>query len=223
MNDTERKDKVFLVDICGTIFKSNTTFDFVKYMYGNKLRVKFFFSLPYRIYNRIMDKLFHKEPLRRNLIAILKGNTIAELEQQAESFYTDYLKSCENEEVINIIEKMRQQGMKLVIVSATISPIAKVVARHLKIDTWLSTILSYSDSGICVGTIRRDLLKDKKSALSDIGLNAPYEGIITDNYSDKGLIELSEIPFLVTYNRCTEKWKKQLTKETISRCTMVYV
>ena len=32
----EKEDKYFLIDICGTLYQSNTTFDFIRYFFSEK-------------------------------------------------------------------------------------------------------------------------------------------------------------------------------------------
>lgn len=216
------KEDNFLIDICGTIFKSNTTFDFVKYCFGHKKKVKFWLSFPYRIYNRLMYKFFYYEPLRNNLISLLKGISKSRLDEMAEEFYNDYLLKKINDQTLGIIEQWRSQGTNLIIVSATIDVIAQMVARHYNINVCLSTLLNYSADGLCEGTIAYDLLSHKKEALNAYGVMPPYAGIITDNYSDVKLIKASQKAYLITYNK-KYKWKELLTTDEINRCKIVYV
>ena len=217
------KGNSFLIDICGTIFKSNTTFDFVKYCFGHKKKVKLWFSLPYRIYNRLMYRCFCREPLRNNLISLLNGISRERLDEMAEEFYNDYLLKRVNGQTLGVIEQWRSQGADLIIVSATIDVIAQMVARHYGIDVCLSTRLNYSADGQCEGTIAYDLLPHKKDALDAEGVMPPYAGIITDNYSDVKLVKASRKAYLITYDKNINKWKELLTTDEINRCEIVYV
>lgn len=221
MEEEQHEGEYLLIDICGTLFKSNTTFDFVRYYFGQKKRVKFWFSLPYRIYNRLMYKCFHREPLRMNLISMLKGISKDRLEEMAEQFLNDYLLKRELEPVIPFIDYCEMFGAKLIIVSATIDVIAHAVARYYEIDECLSTQLNYNEDGICEGTIAYDLLSNKKEALAKINILPPYYGVMTDNYSDIDLIHYSEDLYLISHNRSTKTWKKILTPEEDKRASYI--
>ncbi len=216
-------DSVFLIDVCGTMFRSNTTFDFIRYYYGHSGRVRLWLSLPYRIYNRIAWHMLHREPLRRNLISMLRDKTIDELGRMADDFVCNFLVKREHRHVIELIERKRGEGLRLVIVSATIDVIASAVAHHYGINEYLSTQLDYGDDGVCRGYIKKDLLGDKRAALGRIGLKPPYTGIVTDNYSDADLVMSADEGFLVEYSNNGSHWNKILDNETIKRCHIIKV
>lgn len=213
----------FLIDVCGTLFNSNTTFDFVRYYFGHRRIVSFWFSWPYRIYNRLMDRLLHREPLRHNLIALLRGIDRDQLSEMADTFWKDYLVARENQSAFHSLDHYRQMGARLVIVSATIDVIAQTVARHYPVDAVLSTRLAYTADGVCKGKIACDLLGHKQEALTRAGINPPYAGIITDNYSDLDLINVSEKPLLVIYKNTKNKWKQILTEEKYEQSSIICV
>lgn len=216
-------NSVFIIDVCGTMFRSNTTFDFIRHYYGKEKKMKLWFSLPYRIYNRLSCKLFHREPLRHNLIGLLKGKPKDELEAMADTFVVQFLKRHEHHEVIQLIEEKRNIGLRLVIVSATIDVIAKAVAKHYNIQNWIATQLDYGEDGICRGRIKCDLLANKRNALEQIEVRPPYGGIITDNYSDTELIMSAEEPFLVDYTERGSLWSRVITKEYLNKCHIIKV
>lgn len=216
-------DNIFLIDVCGTMFRSNTTFDFISHYYGQNPKVKLWFSLPYRIYNHFLFRFFHKEPLRHNLISLLNGKSKDELEIMADNFMVQFLKKQEHRDVIQLIEKKRNKGSCLVIVSATIDVIAHAVAKHYNIQNWLATQLDYSEDGICKGTIKSDLLANKRHALDKAGINQPYSGIVTDNYTDLELIQAADEAYLIDYADKKSGWKSIITKDIIKKCHIVKV
>ena len=215
------QSKVFLIDICGTMFKSNTTFDFIKYYYGANWIIKFWFSLPYRIYNRLMFRFFKKEPLRRNLIKKLRGKTYEQLMLMANDFCKNFLFTKENSQVINIINKKRAEGYRLVIASATIDVIARAVASCYDIPEFFSTTLEYDANGVCAGNISNDFLSCKKRMLNDVGVAPPYAGVLTDNYSDVDIIRDSYEAYLVTYKMKKNKWTEIVSKNKYKLCKTV--
>ena len=211
-------NKVFLIDICGTIYRSNTTLDFVRFFWGDDVKVRIMLSLPFRILSRLMYYAIRWEPLRFCLIRMLKGKSHEELRIMAETFHKEFLCRRINNDVISKIEKKRQQGYTLVLLSATLDIIAEEVSKQFNIPHVISSMLDYDDDGICLGRLRRDLLHDKHGALKKEGYAHPYDGIITDNYTDASLIEKSNEAYLICYGSSREKWGKYIGKNAIERC-----
>ena len=215
--------KFFIIDICGTLFKSNTTLDFIKFFWGDYILVKFLFSLPFRIFNRLVYRLCRLEPLRISLIRFLKGKSREELQSMAARFYEEFLLNRTNKNIMNLVEMKRREGFQLILVSATLDIIAEEVSSRMKIPFLLSSALKYSPEGICMGKLQQDLLAQKCEKLADISIFPPYGGIVTDNYSDASLIEQTKEPFLVCYGASEGRWAKQLSNKTIERCHFLKV
>lgn len=213
----------FIVDICGTIYRSNTTLDFIRYFWGRKIYVRILLSFPFRLFSRVICNLIHIEPLRLGLIMVLKGIPREQLLRMSEEFYNDFLKDRINKEVLSIIEKKREQGYQLILLSATLDVIAEVVSKKTNISQWLSSELAYSQNMRCLGKLKHDLLPNKYATLNKKLMAESFGGIITDNYTDAQLIEVSHKPFLVCYASSENRWKKILSKETIERCKFIKV
>ena len=113
-------NRTILVDICWTLFYSNTTYDFLR-IRGNKL-------------NSLLYKLFGYDLVRSR--AIRKFNTLGREEQKerAERFYSDYLEPRKIAPVWQRIE-----GKKIVLVSQTMEIIAQVVTKHTGAQQYYAT------------------------------------------------------------------------------------
>lgn len=106
-----KTDKPILVDICWTLFSSNTTYDFLR-IRGNRL-------------NSLLYKLFGYDYVRARAIRKHRHYTHEQLLARAERFYTDYLEPRKIEPVWQLIE-----GREIILVSQTMPSIAEVVAKH---------------------------------------------------------------------------------------------
>lgn len=115
-----RKERYILVDICWTLFYSNTTYDFL-HIRGNK-------------FNSLIYKLFGVDLVRSR--AIRSFNRLPADEQQArvEQFYTGYLLPRKIPPVWQLIE-----GREIVLVSQTMDLIAKTVAEHIGAKNYHAT------------------------------------------------------------------------------------
>lgn len=115
-----KEDRTILVDICWTLFYSNTTYDFL-HIRGNK-------------FNSLIYKLFGIDLVRSRAIRTFEQLPADEQQAQAERFYTDYLEPRKIIPVWQMIE-----GRNIVLVSQTMDIIAKTVAKHIGARTYHAT------------------------------------------------------------------------------------
>lgn len=200
----------FLIDICGTIFNSNTTFDFLKFYFSKKHWYKILIMIRkikiLIIINAIFMRLFQIDLLRYWALTHLKGYTKEQLNKMAEEFYNNYLINCINDETIEIINRVKEENKELILVSATLDCIAFAVSKNMNIPCVFSSKLAFKNNK-CLGRLQQDLLANKLSTLVDNKINPPYWGIITDNYSDMALIKNSQHVFLIQYSNKKNYWK----------------
>lgn len=215
---------IFLIDICGTVFRSNTTFDFIRFYYSETRWYKVMsFVRNTKIIgfvNSLVFEMLHVDIIRKFAICHLKGLKREDIADMAEKFYEVYLKDKINHNVVKIIEEQRSKGLMLVIVSATLDCISSVVAKKLNIDIQFSSQLAY-DNNICQGFLQTDLLGSKLMVLKENGFIPPYYGIITDNYSDIDVIQCSDLAFLIQYSDARDKWVA--LGETTKNCKRIKI
>lgn len=210
------KEKYFIIDVCGTLYRSNTTMDFIKFHYSGKRWFQVLQKLrANRIYAYVNYLLFRISGIDlTRIIAIhhLKGLTKEEISNMANRFYNEYLLKIKNEDVFDIIEDKRKNGLTLVIVSATLDCISKIVAENLGVKRFFSSELEYDNNDVCVGKLRSDLLGSKLKKLISERIIPPYAGIITDNYSDADILSKTNYAHLVLYGNNIGKWHSILKK-----------
>lgn len=217
---------VLFIDICGTIFNSNTTFDFMKYWFSEtswykriqlvrKLRILGFL-------NAKIHKWFDIDLIRRYAISKLRGYTNQQLSEMTAKFYDEFLSLVINDKVIGFIEKKRQEGAKLIIVSATLDCISKEVATRLNIETQYSSELDYKN-GVCQGKLKNDLLASKLSMLRLLEVDLDNYEVVTDNYSDSDIISKAKRAYLIQYNDKPNKWFRYLDENILKKCEVIRV
>lgn len=108
------------MDICWTLFYSNTTYDFL-YIRGNK-------------FNSLIYKLFGIDLVRSRAIRVFERLPKDEQQTRVEQFYTDYLLPRKIGPVWQMIE-----GRNIVLVSQTMDIIAKTVAEHIGAQDYHAT------------------------------------------------------------------------------------
>lgn len=112
--------RYILVDICWTLFYSNTTYDFLQ-IKGNR-------------WNSLIYKIFRYDIVRS--MALKRFNRYSREEQlaRAEQFYTYYLLPHKIDEVWHLIE-----GKEIILVSQTMDIIAETVAKHIGAKAYYAT------------------------------------------------------------------------------------
>lgn len=195
-----------LIDICGTLFFSNTTFDFLDFIVDNpryRLLRRTMRCRPCRMINSVVYRIAHIDLFRRLALKNLKGINRNTLLLKADIFYDLHLASCRNKAVFNIIDNLRGQYTPL-LVSATIGPVAEVIGERENIAVAVSSELGYHN-GICTGRLATDRLHSKAAALTSLSIMPPYGCIITDNPADAPIVRQSQKAYIVCYNN-EQRW-----------------
>lgn len=201
----------FVFDICGTLYRSNTTFDFLLFfLSSNKLYVwydRFRKTVAWRLLNKLFRDYLHRDITRLIALRFLAGYTRNELLIAAQAFYDDNLKERENAEIINTLKLvLAKDDVEVMIASATIDVVAEIIAINLGVKIWYSSILDY-DNSICQGKLRKDLLGKKKEYVfgnSEVKLDAVY----TDDFSDIPLLAMAVEKVIIVYPKTSKRWKK---------------
>lgn len=186
-------DKRYIfVDVCWTLFYSNTTFDFLDFAVRDRryqrLR-RIGRTWIGRKANVLLYKLFGYDRLRTRGLHYLAGKTRTELQALAEQFYSLYLVPRRIEQVWQTLP-----AEHLVVVSGTLDIIAKTVAEHIGAEAYYATEMLY-DGEVFTGKYR-DFLLGKADVLPHYN---DFD-IITDNITDIDLVRHAHHATIVTYN-----------------------
>jgi phosphoserine phosphatase len=222
----KKNENIILIDICGTMFDSNTTFDFLDWYVSSK-RYKLFRKLSKtwlgKLINFMFRKLWHVDMTRFIAIRFLRGYDRLTLLKAAYNFYDSYLSYRKLERVFDFLNEFRRQGYKLVVVSATIDVIAEVIVQRNDIPCWFSSTLHYTGKkAICTGRIGNDLLGQKLKALQKAGIYPPFRCILTDDISDMDVIKQSKSACIVINNKTKLKWNRVITSQTQQKYQLIH-
>ena len=194
------------MDICWTLFYSNTTFDFLDWLLQEDkgyIRLRTLFrSWCGRYANLLLYRLAHYDLQRHLAIRHLKGMSQETLLLQADNFFNYYLQKNKIKEVWDILP-----SRNIIIASGTLDIIADTVARHIGAQKVYASHLEFKD-GICTGEFMDFLLiKDRITEATD------SYNIVTDNLSDIALVNKAQHATIVTYNN-QQRWQHQLNGKT---------
>lgn len=222
----EFNEKIVLIDICGTLYDSNTTMDFLDYVFGKQRKYRRYRTmaswLPMRILNKCSLSLSFKDPIRAYGIRFLKGLSKDEIQSLVEKFYTDYLQDRCEKPIVDLLDQYRHSPYRLIIVSATLDCIAHKIAKSLNIPTVLSSVMEYDPVGRYTGRITVDLLSAKQKALQQHGIYPPFGLTISDNLSDVALMQQSEKNVIVCWKRKKRKWLRAICRYHLKNTTILF-
>lgn len=205
--------KTVIFDICGTIYKSNTTFDFLKWKFGRvrsfRIYSRLYHSFVWRCLNRCSKMFVHLDLTRMVAVYYLKGYSKQQLIKDVSQFYCNDLSKKINEEVLDLMSSYKMRGnYRIVIASATLDIIANYISNRIGVKEWYATSLCYNQN-VCTGKYENDLLGNKASLFLN---NDDIELVVTDDISDVHLLQLSRNCVIVTYPKTENKWCKILSR-----------
>lgn len=200
--------QIVIFDLCGTLYDSNTTFDFIRFL--RPLYALIIFSLPLRILAKCLSISSSIDLIRTLAIYGYKGFSQDQLLQQAERFITEVL---ENKKIIEADELLLQysqdNSVTVYLASASIDPIVQLVAQRYAVE-YVSSQLEYIN-GKSSGKLSVDLLGDKIKYLE----TTHYQLVVTDNKSDLELILASDKSYIVTKKKNVKHWQQKLRPQDI--------
>lgn len=202
------KNDVIIFDLCGTLYDSNTTFDFIRFL--RPIYALIIFSLPLRILAKCLSLSSNIDLIRTLAIYGYKGFSQDQLLQHAERFITEVLESKKILEAEALLRQYSQDHSVIVyLASASIDPIVQVVAQRYAVS-YVSSQLEYIN-GQSSGKLSVDLLGNKKKYLA----NDHYQLVVTDNKCDIDLILASEKSYIVTKKKNVKHWQQKLRPQDI--------
>ena len=196
--------KLIIFDVCWTMYKSNTTFDFIKYVYKvegiNSFKLDFLNSLIGRFLILLLGKLVGRDIYRELFVDLLKGFSKESLEKSSERFYNEFLIEKKVDYTFNLINSMPLNS--IILCSASLDIVVEHIAKMLNADFFASKL--EFKNGICTGRISNDLLGAKNKIFE-------YENIdlvVTDNLSDLELVKKSSKSIILSTPKNIGFWER---------------
>lgn len=214
--------KLAIFDICGTLYFDNTTYSFLCWL-SNKGIIKYnkkIMDAPYilRAINALSSTLFCKDYYRELQIKQLSGLSYEVINKLAADFVEE-LNEKRISSTNNLLDEYRRKGYTIVLASATIEPLARAIAKKIGVDYFSSEVEFVNEQ--CSGKLNRDLLFFKKEALLHLIKKSENIVIVTDNFTDLELIQVSDYCHIVVRNdKVIRKWNKQLKNHL---CNVVFI
>ncbi|MBL4681815.1 MAG: haloacid dehalogenase-like hydrolase [Pseudomonadales bacterium] len=205
--------KVLLVDVCFTLYKSNTTFDFFEQYFTDNVDYQKLKKLRRNLFVRVLSRIVPYDFVRENAVKLLLNHTALELKQAA-SLFVDTLEPIG--EVKKAIAEYRSEGYTIVLLSSSLDFIVEAVSIAVKADHYYATTLVYENQ-ICKGKIEHDLFANKDKIIKQEFVNDDIV-FLSDNKSDLNcapLVNKLVAVFKVNDKSAAAFWKRNHIEDVL--------
>ncbi|MEH6305225.1 HAD-IB family phosphatase [Olivibacter sp. CPCC 100613] len=207
-----------LFDVCGTLFYSNTTFDFLAFYYrrssGYQRKIKWLTSLPAKIFFKVFYRLTHFDLLRYLAVYSLRGEKEVDIRQEVKSFVDILFQRHAVQPIIGVLQQTQEQRLHVGLISASLDIIIEEIAKRFNIKYWHASQLGF-DKGICTGKIEVDLYGRKDKLVRRYAAEFADMVFITDNFNDLAIRNLVNDFRAVSFPKDRHFWEKRLSNNVI--------
>jgi HAD superfamily phosphoserine phosphatase-like hydrolase len=216
-----KKEQVVIFDLCGTLYDSNTTFEFLDlYIYPISKFYRFVRKITkltiWRAFNKILFKLLSLDLTRYLALKSLNSVKTAWLQGQTHHFFTEVLVNKQIVAAQSLLKEAQKTGCKIILMSASLDFIVAEAATRLGISHFYASNLGY-DNDSCTGHLTKDLLGKKTQLCDSEHIPLSTAIVVTDNLSDLSLVKKSAHAYIVTNKKNATFWLR------LENINMIYV
>lgn len=211
-------ENILAVDLCDTLYRSNTTHDFLNYSFGNdenylSLKRKNS-SFMFKVINKLSNNIFKYDMSRVLITKILKDKSNADIEKLVDDFIENFLSEKKIESIHKIIDTYKTDGYKVIIISASYGFIAKRIAIKLGIDECITSEAEIKDNKF-TGKVKEDILYTKFSKFKNKFSSYDNLVMITDNETDYSFVKETAKSYIVINKRNKIFWEQRKEEKFI--------
>jgi len=217
---------VFVFDVCDTLFYSNTTFDFLRFVLaqrgsGGKQNLLKLLSAkwsPLFVGLVVWQKVAGGDPVKAVALHLLAGISRAELYELGRRFVAEFLPARRIARTHELLAGLAQTQTRVLLLSASLDPVIAALAEALGPVEFVSSQLEYDAQGICTGRLQQELTGRKQDALQKLltGRTEPLRlAVATDNFTDHGLVSQAAVRYVVVHNAAAKQFWQGLNPEFI--------
>lgn len=217
---------VFVFDVCDTLFYSNTTFDFLRFVLAQRgstgkqavLKLVSAKWSPLFVGLVAWQKATGGDPVKAVALQLLAGIPRAELYELGRRFVAEFLPARRIARTHELLAGLAQTQTRVVLLSASLDPVIAALAAALGSIEFVSSRLEYDAQGICTGRLQQELTGQKQAALQTLLTNKgePLRlAVATDNFTDHGLVSQAAIRYVVVHNAAAKQFWQGLNPEFI--------
>lgn len=201
-------DKLAIFDVDYTITRKETLIELYKYVISKDIKnIRF---LPRAIYGGIMYKLgvYDEKKVKESFLKFIDKIDEKELSILVKDYYRDVLEKILYKDAINMMKKLKGQGYKIYLISASpefylnelyaIKEVDVIIGTKFSIES--GKFLRKMDGANCKG---EEKVKRLKEFLKKENVEVDYKNsyMFSDSLSDKPLLDLVGNAYLINYKK----------------------
>ncbi len=167
------------MDVCHTLYKSNTTYDFLEWYLSANQDYQRLVKFRQNLLVRVAARAIGHDIVRSKAIAYLKGLEYSALIDAA-TIFVDQLDPIP--ETMQVLKQYRSRNYQIVLLSSSLDFIVEAISRKLNAKRFHASQLDYQE-GICQGVFASDLATGKRDIIERFYSDDTCD-FITDNFSD---------------------------------------
>lgn len=201
--------KKIVIDVCWTLYRSNTTFDFIRFVKRNASTIERFIlvildTTIVKFILILIGRLTKRDVYRFLYIYQLKGYSYDVLNRYADSFYNECLQYREIAYAHDFLnEKSAEKDVAIFLCSASLDILVSTIAKRLDVQHWYASELKFNNE-VCTGKLGCDLLSTKDKLFTE-----RLFWVMTDNKSDLELLHKAENYTILSSRKNLPFWEKQ--------------
>ena len=205
--------RLAIFDVCGTLYCSNTSFDFLRYYFEKKRNKQFllFYKIimlfPVRVINHLLFRYLKSDVIRKLAVRFLRDENIDDIKENVKGFYNEYLKKREINDSIQLMRKLKHTH-EVILLSASFDFVIEYIAKQFGVAFIASELACMND--VCLGKYTRDLLYSKKEVFQEFKMSFEDVVVITDNLTDLELINTADSAVVLSKPKNIAYWKNNL-------------
>jgi phosphoserine phosphatase len=198
--------RIWLVDLCGTLVRGDTTIGFVRYHLGKQpgmrrtlCRAMTAQYSPLRLIFVLLERLSGRHLFKHWVVSLLAGTTLEKLENSAKEYAAFLLKERRLPEVWQLLSE-KKRGDLVIIASASLEPVVRQIAQQMQVCHVASVLEECG--GVLTGRYAIDITGEKEQAIKrkyQGVLVCPPMRVISDNLSDRLLLEMADEPYVILH------------------------
>ncbi|MGJ7457444.1 haloacid dehalogenase-like hydrolase [Halomonas sp. RA08-2] len=205
---------VYIVDVCGTLVRDDTTLGLLSYHFGRDrarpLRRWVFNSVstrwsPLWFAFAVAERLTGRHLLKHFVLRLLSGDRLENLESNAREYAQHLLSNRCVPTVWTLLEQPLSSG-RVLLASASLEPVVSALAVSTGAG-YVASTLEHRE-GVLTGRYEVDLTGKKSQALVDKYGSEVFLGkvcVFTDNYTDRSLVEDAESCYIILHDPAHRK------------------
>ncbi|MDB5263190.1 MAG: hypothetical protein JWQ14_2471 [Adhaeribacter sp.] len=215
--------ELFVFDICDTLFYSNTTFDFIRFVLETKKmsrqmqRYKYYTrrTSPLFLALAVLQKLTKTDWPKKLSLQLLRNIPKTELYELGRQFEAQYLVTRTIAETHQMLATLRKEGKTVVLISASLDPVVAAIAQAMGV-AFRSSELAYDAEDKFTGHLKFEMTGQKLNALREMLSHQESKfAVATDNFSDFDLVEAACQRYVIIYNEKARNFWQSLNPDFI--------